>query len=202
LNWVSTVVVGNGVPNGVEVRSTANAGKVLLVTTGITRGVGWVNFRDGVKGLMNITNVVDDQAESERSGISLDWEVLDDLLVVVAGLVVSTTVWEPLGQVSEGWNNFVHVGLEGEVRERTTLIKVGLVNEVPSRLEAVSAFDVIGKSCSLSEGVFILASGQRSMGGLECAQFSESSSEDIGVGLFKDDLGFSGNYKRRNKKKV
>jgi len=69
---------------------------------------------------------------------------------------------------------------------------------VPSRLEAVSAFDIIGKSCSLSEGVFILASGQRSMGFLECAQFSESSSEDIGVGLFKDDLGFSGNKNVRS----
>ena len=51
---------------------------------------------------MNITNVVDDQAESKGSCISLDWEVLDDLLVVVAGLVVSTTVGEPLGQVCEG----------------------------------------------------------------------------------------------------
>ena len=40
------------------------------------------------------------------------------------------------------------------------------------------------------------------MGGLECAQFSESSSEDIGVGLFKDNLGFSGDYIQINKKKV
>jgi hypothetical protein len=36
LNWVSTVVVGNGVPNGVEVRSTANAWKIFFVATGIT----------------------------------------------------------------------------------------------------------------------------------------------------------------------
>lgn len=39
------------------------------------------------------------------------------------------------------------------------------------------------------------------MGGLECAQFSKSSSEDIGVGLFKDNLGFSGDYIQINKKK-
>ena len=80
---------------------------------------------------MNITNVVDDQAESERSGISLVGEVLDNLLIVVAGLVFSTTVGEPLGQVGECCNNFIDIGLEGEVRERATLIKVRLVDEVP-----------------------------------------------------------------------
>jgi len=44
---------------------------VLVVTTSITVGVGIVNKSSGVQRLMDITNVVDDQAEGKGSSVFL-----------------------------------------------------------------------------------------------------------------------------------
>lgn len=62
---VSTVVVGFGVPNGVQVTSTADAGKVFRVTTSVALFVVGVKTGRGVEGLMDVTSVVNDHTESE-----------------------------------------------------------------------------------------------------------------------------------------
>jgi len=49
----------------VEIPSSANAGKGLSVTTLVTGWVFLVYLGNSVKGLMEITNIVDDHTESE-----------------------------------------------------------------------------------------------------------------------------------------
>lgn len=124
---------------------------------------------------MNITNVVNDHTECEGSCISLDWEVFDDLGIVVAGLVVRASVGKPVGEVFKSSNNIVGVVLESVVRKRTALVKVGLIDEVPSSLEAIGALDVIGESSSLCEGVVDFASDQAGMRFFEGVQLSKCS---------------------------
>lgn len=61
----STVTVASGVPNGVQVAGTADVGEVLVVATGVTVGVGVTDLSGRVEGLMDITDVVDNESESE-----------------------------------------------------------------------------------------------------------------------------------------
>lgn len=62
---VSAVVVGLGVPNGVQVTSTTDAGEVFRVTTSVALFVVGVKTGRGVEGLVNVTSVVNDHSESE-----------------------------------------------------------------------------------------------------------------------------------------
>lgn len=72
MNWsvtyedgVSAVVVGLGVPNGVQVTSTADTGEIFRVTTSIALWVVGVKTGGGVEGLVDVTSIVDDHTESE-----------------------------------------------------------------------------------------------------------------------------------------
>jgi len=68
----------------VQIARTTDIGQVLVVATSITVGVGIVNERCRMQRLMDIANVVNDQAEGERSCVFLIWEVVLDSGVVVA----------------------------------------------------------------------------------------------------------------------
>jgi len=115
---------------------------------------------------MDVTGVVDDETQSEGLGIGLEGEVLLDLLVVVAGLVIAS-VLQPVGQVFKSAHNVVSVHLEIEVREVTSFDQERLVNEVPAVLEVVGALYVVGKVGALREGVVFFIAGERSVGGRE-----------------------------------
>lgn len=75
-----------------KVACTTNAWQVLKVATSITVGVVIIHKSGSVKRLMNITDVVDDESEGERSGVVLLREVVLDLLIVIAILVCSATI--------------------------------------------------------------------------------------------------------------
>ena len=63
---VATVQVLNGVPDGVEIASTAGSGgQVFFVASHITLGVGRINFGDGVEWLMDVTNIVDNHSKGK-----------------------------------------------------------------------------------------------------------------------------------------
>ena len=149
-----------------QVVGTANAGQVLVIASLITLGVLLVNSRGSVERLMDVTGVVDDETQSEGLGIGLEGEVLLDLLVVVAGLVIAS-VLQPVGQVFKSAHNVVSVHLEIEVREVTSFDQERLVNEVPAVLEVVGALYVVGKVGALREGVVFFIAGERSVGGRE-----------------------------------
>jgi hypothetical protein len=111
-----------------------------------------------VEGLMDITNVVDNHTESERSCIGINGEALGDLLPIVGRLVFFTGALEPLGQVGEGTNNIVlgHLVI-GVVVKGVTVDSVGLIDEVPIGLKTVNGLNVVSESSALREGVVDLA---------------------------------------------
>jgi len=74
----------------VEVGGATDAGQGLSVAALVTGGVGAVYFSNCVQGLMDISNVVDEHAESEGPSVGLNWEGVDDLGVVGGRLVGSS----------------------------------------------------------------------------------------------------------------
>jgi hypothetical protein len=114
-----------------QVACSTNTGKCLGVTALVTRRICAVNFSYCVKGLMNIANVVDGKTESNRSCISLNGEILDDLLIIVGSFVVSSATAKPFCNVSKGANDIVGGSDKGEVRNIPTFIKIRDINEVP-----------------------------------------------------------------------
>lgn len=64
-----------------------------------------------------------------------------------------------------------------------------MVDEVPSTLETVGAFDVIGKSSTLSERMAGLALGQRSMSVSQTLELGKGVSEGSGIFLLENALG-------------
>jgi hypothetical protein len=180
----------------VQVAGTADGGEVLGVATSVSLFVVGVKAGCGVEGLMDIAKVVDDHTESEGSSIGIDGEVLGDLLVVVGAEVIVTGALEPLGKVGKGTNNIVisHF-VVGVVIEGVTVDSVGLIDEVPSCLEAVLGLDIVSESSTLGEGVVDLTFGEGRLGHLEGMELGESSFKDSGVFVFEEALGLGGDYK-------
>ena len=138
---------------------------------------------------MKITNVMNDQAKGKRPAVSVTREVLCDLLVVVRWFVGSSVVADPVSKVLESSDNIIGGLLEGIIRKITTLVKVRLVDEVPSTLETVGALDVIGKSSTLCEGMGTLALRQGSVCACQSTKFLQSGCESSGIFFFKNGLG-------------
>lgn len=117
----------------VEVADAVFGGDVFEVATGVTLRIVRVDEGRSMEGLVNITNIVDDEAEGERFLVLLDGEGLGDLLVVGAFLVVAG-VGEPADEVAEGVDVVLLVHLElGEVLNcLAILIDIRLVDKVPA----------------------------------------------------------------------
>ena len=64
-----------------------------------------------------------------------------------------------------------------------------MVDEVPSILETVGAFDVIGKSSTLSERMAGLALGQRSMSVSQTLELGKGVGEGSRIFFFENALG-------------
>lgn len=138
---------------------------------------------------MEIANVMDDHTQREWPAIGITGEVLGHLGVVVGRLVSRAVITNPVGQVLKSSDDIISRLFEGEVGKAATLIKVRLVDEVPSALETVGALNVISESSTLSEGVAGLTLGQRGMGVSQTLELSKGVGEGSGVFLFKDRLG-------------
>lgn len=96
----------------------------------VSAWVGRVNFSFSVEWLMDVTNVVNHQAKSERQLICWVGESSSDLLVVGGACVVSS-----VGQhASESFKCGNKVGgscLESVIRRGSALVVVGNVNKMP-----------------------------------------------------------------------
>jgi hypothetical protein len=110
-----------------------------------------------MKGLVDITDKVDEHPQHKRSCISMVWEVLEDLLKVVAIILACL---HKRDQVGHRVDNLVFVRNETEIIQGATLIKVRLVDEVPTRLEAKGVLNVVSEGCTLSEGMIAFSVGQ------------------------------------------
>lgn len=95
---VATVVVGNGVPDSVEVVSTANVGNGLVVASLVAVGVVVADTGNSVEGLVNVSDVVNNETKGEGKSVVLVGEVLNNLLVVEGRFEVSSTAQH----ISEG----------------------------------------------------------------------------------------------------
>jgi len=123
-----------------------------------------------VQGLMDVTGVVDHEADSEGTGLVFVGEVSLDARVVVGRLVGGALTRKPFSESGQSLNNVVLVHLElGEVGDGGAgFVKVWLVNEVPAGLEGVAlALDVIGEKSALGHGVVFLVFGELGVGLLE-----------------------------------
>ena len=101
------------------------------VATCVTLGVLAINSAGGVEGLMDVSDIVDEESESVRSGLLFILNVGLEGLVYVAGLVVAA-LREPVDYAGHYHCDVVLVKFElGVVIKRATLIKEGNVDEVP-----------------------------------------------------------------------
>jgi hypothetical protein len=143
---------------------------------------------------MDVTNVMDDHAESERSSIGIHGEALRDLLIVVGGQVIFTWALEPLGQIGEGTNDIVFGHLvKGVLVHGVTVDNEGLIDEVPIGLEIVDRLDIVSEGSALREGVINLAFNKVGARHLEGVKLGESCVENSGIFGFEEGLSLCGN---------
>mmetsp|Transcript_14374 Transcript_14374/g.17151 ORF Transcript_14374/g.17151 Transcript_14374/m.17151 type:complete len:283 (+) Transcript_14374:303-1151(+) len=189
---VAGVGVDDGVPDGVEVLDAVDAWvDPLGVATAVALGVLVGDARDSVEGLVNIANVVNDEAESEGNLVFLVIEALLDLVDVgVAGHVLA------LEEVSEGLKGVKHVSLAhlevGVVLDGATVSDGRLVDEVPVALPGVAlALDVVTEGGALGEGVLAILLDEAGVRLLQVVEVIESGRERIRGLLSEDGLGSS-----------
>jgi hypothetical protein len=85
------------------------------------------------------------------------WEVVQYFLNVIAVVLAGK---HELGQLSHRINNLVLVLDEIKIIQRTAFVKVRLVDEVPTRLEAKGVLDVVSEASTLSEGMIVFSASQ------------------------------------------
>lgn len=131
----------------------------LLIATTITLWVLIVDLSRGVEWLVQVADVVNDEAEGEGPLIGLLGEAVRNLLDIGASFRALTL--QERCEVGKGAKH-VRIGLlEVIVIKVTTFIQVRLIDEVPVALPAVAhALDVVGESGALSEGMVALVLGQ------------------------------------------
>jgi len=178
----------------VEVGGTANVGDLVAVATAVTDGELVVDLGRGVKRLVNVTDVVDDEAEGERLsviGVGVSCKDRSD----VARFLGAGDVLEVVGESSEGLNDVSgghHVlGVAGS---GVALAEVRLVNEMPVSLPGVAlTLDVVSKGGALGEGVVLLAFGDIGIVGSEDVEAVHSPVVGLGVLGGEESLSLTGN---------
>lgn len=140
-----------------------------------------IDFSYSVERLVDVSNVVDDKAQSERTLVLLIGELFRDLGYVLRSCGVGIALEEGM-QVSETVDD-VHFG-RSELREVldscTLFVQVGLVDEVPWGLEfAESSFDLVSKDSTLSERMIFFVVNQIRMTDSQIVQILKSRFHDF-----------------------
>lgn len=173
-----------------EVGNAVHRGNLLVVATGITLGVGRVDQSFGVERLVDVANVVDDQAQGKGELVGGVGERRGNLLVVCGASVVAS-----VGQhANQGIQCSDEVG--GWLHERVvvSVLVVWLINEVPCGLPAVAhALDVVSEQGALGEWMSTFVGCQGRIVCLQSDQLVESSLQGSWVVLLEDSLSLSGN---------
>ena len=150
----------------------------LIVATTITCRELIIDLSSIVKRLMDVTNVVDDQAESKGSLIFFIREPILNLLIVL--IVVSDFRSLASNNLLASCQSVDNIGRlwpsEFIVIEGAALIKVRLIDVVPVALGGVTlTLDIICEGSTLSEWVVTFVRGDRRVIFLKDSQFSDCS---------------------------
>jgi len=128
--WLS---VDNRVPNSVKVAGSVNRWKFDSVSSEVSTWVVVVYSGGSVEWLVHISSVVDEQSEGSGLGVVLSGfsvSVGHDFLVGVLLGVVAFFL-EPVSDAWHDHGDVVHVFHEAVVAQGSTLVEVGVVNEMP-----------------------------------------------------------------------
>jgi len=193
--WISGPLVGDGVPNGVELIGTVLLWERERVAAAVSLWVLLVDSRGGVQRLMDVADVVDHESESGGKPVDLLRGVISVVhnLLVLVGTFVALGMVEPVGEPAHGLSDVVVVHLEVVVIDAATLVEEWLVDEVPSGLESSSfGLDIVSERSTLNHWVLVFVGSELGVRFLEDGK----SSLDIGDGLWalllKDIVGNSG----------
>ena len=165
-----------------EVGDTVDVGDLVAVATAVTGWVLVVDLGGGVQRLVDVTDVVDDETESERLsvlGVGVKVKNGNDVVRVLGA-------WDVLEVVGESSESLNDVGgghhVLGVAGDGVTLTEVRLVNEMPVRLPGeAKSLDVVGERGALGEGVVLLVLSHARVVGLE--NFEAVHSPVVGTGV-------------------
>jgi len=127
---------------------------VKKVAAHITLGVFFVDSGSGMQGLVKISHIVDEKAESE--GLLLISPVDSARYIPVDKVVLEVTLLlKPIIDVFNGFNYAVWIIFELRVvLKASTLVKVGGVNEMPVILPFLAGLlDLISESSAFNEWI-------------------------------------------------
>ena len=168
----------------------------LFIATAIALWVFVIDLSSGVKRLVKVTDIVDDKAKCERPLITLIREALCNPINVYA----TTCALAPQEgcEVAEGAKTILRSHGKVVFANVTSFIEVGLINEVPVALPAVTlALDVISESGTLSEGMVTLVRGEGWVGALKSKKLVDGGRERIRSLLLENSFGPSGDCERK-----
>lgn len=154
--------VDDCIPYRVEVLGFIVGGELERVTTSVTSGVSLVDSSQTMKGLVNISHIVDEEAEGVRLAVFLIFHVLHHSSVDEV-LLVAWLFSDPSHDSLNGRRDVSCREYEvGEITDITTLIQEWCVNEMPVGLPtATLVLNGISHGSTLNEWVI-------SLGIIEC----------------------------------
>lgn len=139
------------------------------VTAGVALGVLGVDSGSGMQWLVDISDIVDEEAESV--GLALLFRQGGEFLlhgrVDERALVVGSGAGQPVDDVGDGLLDVVLLEHEARiVTDGATLVEIRGVHEVPAGLPGAAAgLDLVGEGRALSEGVVALQVSHRRVAG-------------------------------------
>merc|ERR1719453_512482 len=158
---VSGKLVDDRVPHSMEITSPINIWKIDQVSSEVAPLIRFVYSCGGMKWLMNVTSVVDEEPHGVGESVSLRvimMGVFHDSLILVC-LLVTVCLVHPHVKGLDHFGDVVGVTGEVEVRDFASLVKVGLIDEMPSFLPITTfAFDFIGECRAFNHWMVILRS--------------------------------------------
>ena len=157
--WSSCVFVDDWVPDRVKILGTTLGRQGDKVATSITFRILRVNSAGCVQRLMDVTNIVNEEADGIRETLLLrkSWELLHHSCIDKAGLIVALA-GDPLLERWDSLINWIGVWLEVRVILGTaSLVEIRNVNEVPAWLPgATFSLDFVGKCCAFHKRIAAL----------------------------------------------
>ena len=190
---VNVELVENGIPGSVELSNWVVVFQGEGVTTAVASREIWVYTAQRVHRLMNISQIVDQKAESIGLSSGFIVVVVLHYSSVSVTLLIVALVWQPIDNVGDVLCDVVHILLKLRiVLQIATLVKVGDVDEVPVGLPAASlVLNLVSECSTLHERVHVFAASNS----LACQCWKDffSSGKSLRVLLFQNIVSQSGN---------